>query len=223
MGKEILDRQVLTVVPLDEARREGLALPKGALIWVTEDGEGLAGKICAALKLRQLDARVVGLDAVPGKAAVAGLLMVAPHVPPAHFIQNAFKLMQRVGPMLREAGKTTGAFLASASAMDGSFGLNGHTPRNPLMGGLAGLVKTASHEWPELSCKSLDLAHDAANEAMGDPGIAEQIADELLLKGPAEVGISAAGRCEIRLVRKALNGEVGGWGRLRCCLGMWWW
>ena len=89
--------------------------------------------------------------------------------------------------------------------MDGCFALNGHTPRNPLTGGLAGLVKTASHEWPEVACKSLDLAHD-----LHDVGaIAQQIVDELFLKGPSEVGITAHGRCETRLVRKALNGEVG--------------
>ena len=76
--------------------------------------------------------------------------------------------------------------------MDGSFGLNGHTPRNAITGGLAGLVKTAAHEWPEVSCKSLDLSNDL-HEA---DKIAEQIAEEVLLKGPAEVGISSAGRCE---------------------------
>ncbi len=92
--------------------------------------------------------------------------------------------------------------------MDGCFALNGHTPRNPLTGGLAGLVKTAAHEWPEVSCKSLDLSHDVHDAGNAAP-IADQIADELLLKGPTEVGISTEGRCETRLVRKALNGEVG--------------
>ena len=77
-----------------------------------------------------------------------------------------------------------------------------------MTGGLAGLVKTAAHEWPEVACKSLDLSHDA-HDGGSAVAIAEQIADELLLKGPTEVGISTDGRCETRLVRKALNGEVG--------------
>jgi acyl transferase domain-containing protein/NAD(P)-dependent dehydrogenase (short-subunit alcohol dehydrogenase family) len=205
-SKDVLDRQVLTVVPLNgQTDRPMLPLPKGAVIWVSDDGNGLAVRICQSLKARHLDAQVVNLDAVPGIEPIAGLLMVAPNNPPHHFIQHSFKLMQRVGPLLREAGKTTGAFLASASSLDGSFGLNGHTPRNPLTGGLAGLVKTASHEWPEVSCKSLDIAHDLHDADQ----IAEQIADELLIKGPAEVGISSTGRCETRLVRKSLNGEVG--------------
>jgi NAD(P)-dependent dehydrogenase (short-subunit alcohol dehydrogenase family)/acyl carrier protein len=204
--KDVLDRQVLTVVPLNGVtERPALTLPMGAVIWVSDDGAGLAARICKSLTARNLAAQVVSLDAVPGQEPIAGLLMVAPHNPPHHFIQNAFKLMQRVGPLLREAGKTTGAFLASASSLDGSFGLNGHTPRNPLTGGLAGLVKTASHEWPEVACKSLDISHDLHDADQ----IAEQIADELLIKGPAEVGISSTGRCETRLVRKSLNGEVG--------------
>jgi NAD(P)-dependent dehydrogenase (short-subunit alcohol dehydrogenase family)/acyl carrier protein len=204
--QDLLDRHILTVVPLTgETPRPRLTLSPGATVWVTDDGAGLAARICTVLKARDLNAVVVGLDAAPSAAPLAGLLIVAPHHPPQDFIQEAFKLMQRVGPVLRAAGSQSAAFLASASSMDGQFGLNGHTPRNPLVGGLAGLVKTASHEWPEVSCKSLDIALDLQDADR----LASQIADELLIQGPAEVGISKNGRCETRLVRKALNGEVG--------------
>ena len=101
-------------------------------------------------------------------------------------------MIQRVGPKLRESGKTGGAILTSVSSLDGSFGLNGQAPRNPLTGGLAGLVKTAAHEWPEVSCKSLDTSHDHQDAA----SLAEEIAEELL-KGPVEVGISSSGRLMI--------------------------
>ncbi len=66
-------------------------------------------------------------------------------------------------------------------------------------------MKTAAHEWPEVACKSLDLSH----ELHVGVGLAGQIVEEILLRGPAEVGISKSGRCETRLVRKSLNGEVG--------------
>jgi NAD(P)-dependent dehydrogenase (short-subunit alcohol dehydrogenase family)/acyl carrier protein len=203
---EILDRQVLTVVPISgHDDRQKLQLPNKASIWVTNDGSGLSQKIVSALQKRHLDATLVSLSAALDATPLAGLIIVAPDHAPRTFIQEAFALMQRVGPRLRESGKNADAFLVSVSCLDGSFGLNGHTPRNPLTGGLAGLVKTASHEWPELACKSLDLSHDLHDS----PTIADQIADEVLLKGPVEVGISSAGRVETRLVRKALNGEAG--------------
>ncbi|MGN6367477.1 MAG: SDR family NAD(P)-dependent oxidoreductase [Phycisphaerae bacterium] len=201
--KEVLDRQVLTVVPLGDAGRERLPLGQGEF-WISDDGNGLAERVRAALKLRKVEGKVVSIDAAPS-SAIAGLVIVAPQNPSVDFVRHAFELIQRAGPKLREAGKAGGAVLASVSTLDGSFGLNGHTPRNPLTGGLAGIVKTASHEWPEVACKSLDISHDHADAA----GLAEEIAEELLLKGPVEVGISNAGRCETRLVRKALNGEVG--------------
>ncbi len=203
---DALDRQILTVVPLSgRETRTPLVLPKSALVWVTDDGAGLSAQICRVLRTRDLDARVMKIDANPGSAPVTGLIIVAPPHTPQHFVQQAFKLIQRLGPTLRDSGLKSGAFLASASTMDGSFGLNGHTPRNAITGGLAGLVKTVAHEWPEVSCKSLDLSNDL-HEA---DKIAEQIAEEVLLKGPAEVGISSAGRCETRLESKALNGDVG--------------
>ena len=127
---EVLDRQILTVVPLNaEANRAGLALAKGAEILVTEDGAGLAAKICDALKSRQFKARVISLDAIAGKAAIAGLVLLSPDEAGAGFVQKAFALMQRIAPRLRESGKTGGAVLASVSFLDGSFGLNGHAPR----------------------------------------------------------------------------------------------
>jgi len=202
----VLDRRVLTVVPLHGgAQRQPLKLPPRATIWITDDGHGLAQHICTTLQDRKYDARVVTLDGTPDSPTLAGLLILAPKHPSKDFIQRAFKLIQRVGPLLRQTGRTGAALLASASLLDGCFALNGHTPHSPLTGGLAGLVKTASHEWPEVSCKSLDLADDAHDAAH----LAGVIADELLLQGPLEVGISQAGRVETRLVSKTLNGEVG--------------
>ena len=78
--------------------------------------------------------------------------------------------------------------------MDGAFGLKGAGVGDAMAGGLAGLVKTAAHEWAGVSCKAMDIAQESRNV----DAIAEQIADEMLLKGPVEVGISrgrAGGDC----------------------------
>ena len=74
-----LDRQVLTVVPLNgETVRAALPLAKGAIVWVTDDGAGLSAGICAALVSRNLDAKLVALNVDPAASGIAGLLIVAP-------------------------------------------------------------------------------------------------------------------------------------------------
>jgi NAD(P)-dependent dehydrogenase (short-subunit alcohol dehydrogenase family) len=82
--------------------------------------------------------------------------------------------------------------------MDGAFGLANLSPdTNPALGGLAGLVKTARHEWPEVSCKAIDL--DPAFDT--PPVAAAAVVDEMLSVGPAEVGIARTHRCTLDLAR----------------------
>ena len=46
----------------------------------------------------------------------------------------------------------------TVSRLDGSFGVEGlPAPIDPVAGALAGLAKTARHEWPEVECKAIDL------------------------------------------------------------------
>ena len=48
--------------------------------------------------------------------------------------------------------------LVTVSRLDGAFGLRGLAMHGePTSGGLAGLAKTAGHEWPEVHCKAIDL------------------------------------------------------------------
>ncbi|HMB06183.1 MAG TPA: SDR family NAD(P)-dependent oxidoreductase, partial [Isosphaeraceae bacterium] len=117
-------------------------------------------------------------------------------------IKGAFRLLRTAGTGLRQAGRETGAVLATVSRLDGSFGLRGLPPHaEPTSGGLAGLAKTAGHEWSEVHCKAIDL----------DPGIegsdqaAAAIVEEMFRRGPAEVGIARAGRFRLELSPAALN------------------
>ena len=71
--------------------------------------------------------------------------------------------------------------------MDGAFGLKSCV--NPISGGLAGILKTAGKEWPEVHCKAIDLAADW-NDV---PAAAEALANEISLEGPQEVGLSSDG------------------------------
>ena len=49
--------------------------------------------------------------------------------------------------------------LATVTRLDGAFGTRGlaRAAAEPVSGGLAGLAKTAGHEWPEVACKAIDL------------------------------------------------------------------
>jgi NAD(P)-dependent dehydrogenase (short-subunit alcohol dehydrogenase family) len=120
-------------------------------------------------------------------------------------LRHAFSLAHLALPALRQAGQDGGAVFVTISRLDGSFGLSGlKSEQDPVQGGLAGLAKTASHEWPEVSCKALDLASgwdDAVSAA-------EAVATELFCRGPLEVGLSSSGRKELEL-KDAASPEPG--------------
>ena len=74
-------------------------------------------------------------------------------------IPDAFRLLRAAAPGLEEGGgrgRLGGRRPSRGSA--GSFGLGGLAAgADPASGGLAGLAKTAGHEWPEVDCKAIDL------------------------------------------------------------------
>ena len=88
-----------------------------------------------------------------------------------------------------------GAIFTTVSRLDGSFGFgSGSALVDPLSGGLAGLAKTAALEWPEVSCKAIDLGGFTS-------GILEagSVVAELFTPGPVEVGLTPTGRISLRL------------------------
>ncbi|OQY12228.1 MAG: hypothetical protein B6I31_03570, partial [Desulfobacteraceae bacterium 4572_19] len=74
------------------------------------------------------------------------------------FLKKAFEFAKKVAVPLSKSGEKGGALFATVSFMDGSFGFNTidkNPPlsndaklNRPIVGGLAGLAKTASIEWP---------------------------------------------------------------------------
>ncbi|HYH63899.1 MAG TPA: SDR family NAD(P)-dependent oxidoreductase, partial [Urbifossiella sp.] len=172
--------------------------------------EGVADRLAAA----GFAARVMGWSG-PGAnkpaAPLAGLVLIAPPTPwpDGGLNRRAFDWLQAVGPRLRQTGRQLGgAVFATVARLDGAFGLNDLSPDiDPAAGGLAGLVKTARHEWPEVGCKAIDL-----DPAFDGPAAAAALADEVLASGPLEVGITATHRCAIELartVRRAGSQPVG--------------
>ena len=60
-----------------------------------------------------------------------------------------------------------------------------------MAGALAGLTKTAAHEWPGVACKALDNSADSP---------VSEIVDELFREGPVEVGVTARNRHTLETV-----------------------
>ena len=80
--------------------------------------------------------------------------------------------------------------------MDGRFGFGDPAREiSPTQGGLAGLSKTAGHEWPEVACLALDMGE------FGDPlESASAIVSEMFKTGPVERGLGKDHRITLKLV-----------------------
>jgi len=195
-----LKRLVLYTHKLARERKERVNVPAGAEIWIADYGS-LSQKIDKKLIAAGYRTRIVSLDDLPGEApsSLGGLVIVSPTKKTKdELLKNSFSLLRLAAPGLRAAAKESGAFFATVSRLGGSFGLKGLDKKaQPLSGGLAGLSKTASHEWPEVSCKALDIGE------MDDA--ADQIVDELFIKGPTEVGITDEGRVTVELSSVAIE------------------
>ena len=93
----------------------------------------------------------------------------------------------QAGPALERSARMGVASVLTVSRLDGRFGVARLASSiDPATGALAGMAKTAGHEWNGVHCKAVDL--DAAVE---DPELASGlIIQELLAQGPAEVGLT---------------------------------
>lgn len=107
------------------------------------------------------------------------------------YVQNVFLFLQKSAASLQQAGKSGRASIASVTYLGGRFGLDGVTLRELAYGaGVAGLIKTVGHEWPDVNAKALDIAP----ECLKNPAkTAEGLIEEWSLRGASEVGIDAEG------------------------------
>jgi len=199
-----LGRQVLQAVELPAVNVELLSIADGHEIWVTNDGTDLPAAVVKKLEAKGCSARVIEAEQVNGEAAgpVGGLIVLgrARQDTPTDWnetsreLKQAFVLAQKVQPALCKAAEAGGALLATVSRMDGCFGLTGGS-HDAVQGGLAGLAKTAAHEWPGVRCKALDVDAQWADEN----AIAEAVVGGLAADGPIEVGLQADARCGLVL------------------------
>ncbi len=193
-----LRRSTIAAIPLKEAP-ETLSLANGEL-WVIDDGSTLSTDLCDLLTADGRPARLLSLEQAREEAPaadLAGLVIIAPDQgSDDDFLQQAFLLLKSAAPPLRRAGATGGALLTTVSRLDGCFGCGAASELiDPLSGGLAGLAKTAGHEWSEVWCRAMDLGpFPDSREA------AQALARNLLTRGPVELGLSPSGPMALETV-----------------------
>ncbi len=199
-----LERSVLRASPLSPSSpRDRRLLRSGDEIWVSSDDSVLAPLVGQQLHRLGFRPTLLPLAAMAGHEcpqSLGGLVLLAPPATTDDHLRAALRCVRRTSAALRHAGRETGAALLTVSRLDGAFGLTNIDPaREPIDGGLAGLAKTAAHEWPEVGCKALDLAPDLSPDEA-----AAAIVEELFLAGPVEVGIARDGRRGLERVASPL-------------------
>jgi len=195
---EQIQRLIVASVEFDEQLpRENVILPANGEIWINGDDAELALRVSRRFELLGYRSRVVTLSESNPPSELGGLVIIAPaNEANGSFLQQAFQLLQTAATGLRASAKSGGSVFATVSRLDGAFGLSGFAPiGDPATGGLAGMSKTASHEWPDVQCKAIDLANDWPD--LDEAAFA--IVEEMLVRGPLEVGLAPGGRCALQL------------------------
>jgi len=184
--------RAVTPVPWEATSSVALKLSPAAPVLIVDGGNPFCAELAKAIQAQDYAARVVGIhDPVAENIpqALAGLVLVAPEGECDHsYCATAFSWLQGASQALRTQPES---FLASITHFDGAFGFRGGAT-HPIAGGLAGLVKTAGHEWDNVHCKAIDVAPNTRKSA-------EKAAAILLHESPVEVGIADVGMITLGL------------------------
>jgi acyl transferase domain-containing protein/NAD(P)-dependent dehydrogenase (short-subunit alcohol dehydrogenase family) len=191
-------RRELTVVDTPRQAGPALTVPDQRKIFITTDKAGLSHALADQLAARGLPTVQISYDILKHRQQLpeaAGLILLCDAEYPGadaperlkQFLAGAFDLLHHLGPSLQASGQESGAVLATISRMDGTFGVEGLHEQLPYQGGLAGFAKTAAIEWPDVTCRALDI--DA--KWRDNPAIAREVVEELfhpMPSTPVEIG-----------------------------------
>ena len=120
-------------------------------------------------------------------------------------VKSLFYLARSAGDDLKLAAQKGGAWLIGASAMGGAWTVGRADAKGgfPGQAGIAGFIKTAAREWPDVRCKAVDL--DPANDSVL---LAEQLFAEMGAQdGLTEVGYEGATRRRVEYSLRPLDNE----------------
>jgi acyl transferase domain-containing protein/NAD(P)-dependent dehydrogenase (short-subunit alcohol dehydrogenase family) len=118
-------------------------------------------------------------------------------------VKSLFLLARGLADELQAASAIGPTVLLAATALGGSFGSDGDLPENfsPAQGGVAGLLKSLGHEWPQVLVRVVDFD-------IGQP--AECLIEKLLAElgdrsGPIEIGYQGERRITLHCQPSPLN------------------
>ncbi|MBI5591569.1 MAG: SDR family NAD(P)-dependent oxidoreductase [Deltaproteobacteria bacterium] len=163
------ERRILSAVQTGFTPAARLLLARNQPVIITDDGTGLSQKIADEIISEGIEAIVASVDELLSEGFVihpSGLIILPPAADnalldqdetDAVFLKKAFLLSRRFGKDVMDAAANGGGLFATITCLDGAFGLLEKNSR-PVPGGLAGLVKTAAIEWPEVICRAIDLS-----------------------------------------------------------------
>ena len=191
-------RRELAVVDTPRQAGPALTVPDQRKIFITTDKAGLSHALADQLAARGLPTVQISYDILKHRQQLpeaAGLILLCDAEYPGadaperlkHFLAGAFDLLHHLGPSLQASGQEGGAVLATISRMDGTFGVEGLHEQLPYQGGLAGFAKTAAIEWPDVTCRALDIDANWRD----NPAIAREVVEELFHptpSAPVEIG-----------------------------------
>ena len=198
------DRYVLRVVDAALPHRRPAALKPGAELTIVDDGQGVALALAAALEDQGLQTTIVsrGSSVSPDTGGVIYLRALRDFdsiEQASSLVKDAFDAARIVAPRFSERG----GFFATVQDTGGCFALDEWCePTKAVLGGLAGLTKSAAQEWPSATVRAIDC--DAGHRDVY--AVAQELAEEFLAGGDdLEIGRPEGRRIAIELAAGANN------------------
>ncbi|RTL87031.1 MAG: SDR family NAD(P)-dependent oxidoreductase [Hyphomicrobiales bacterium] len=141
--------------------------------------------------------RLIAVEGVEPTGALISLLGLSSA--PDSAARETFLAAKIFEPDLRKAAVAGEAWLVTATALDGRFGLGGGADFAPEAAGAHGVAKSIGREWPGVSVKCLDFDPALSAQAVATAFLAEWRARED--DASLEVGVTPAGRWRLELDR----------------------
>jgi NAD(P)-dependent dehydrogenase (short-subunit alcohol dehydrogenase family)/acyl carrier protein len=123
-------------------------------------------------------------------------------------VKSLYYFARFAGEDIRKASQTGNAWLMAATALGGNFavGREKQDISNPWQGGIAGFIKTAAIEWPEVQCKVLDFEVELNTIDTADRILLEMQCDDRTV----EIGYQGDRRYALKLLDAPLDRIIDG-------------
>ncbi len=191
---------------------EPLCLEAGRRVFIAgAENDPLVLALKGRFRNRGVESEVLSLEHAADEGfdprPAAGLILVAPDDLPlegealyqSSFAAEAFAALHRFAPQLVDAAREGAALFATVSRLDGRYGFGGgEVEGSPLGAALAGMAKTASHEWPTVTCRAFDVPAGGGDAAAADAVVAELLTP--MAADSVEIGLLPSGDTIRRMV-----------------------